>query len=286
MGYDIQHVAVTGGELFSTRRDGDGPPAVVLHMGPGLGAEMNIGIVEELDGVFETAFPQQRGLSPSTLAGPRDVETHVADEIALLDHLGWERAWFVGHGWGGHLAMHVAVAHPERVSGLILLATLGAIPDGGVAALNEALVGRLTPEERARLDSLLERHVAGDEDPTLMREIYGTIWPSYSPVHGNVAPPGTIRLEQPIPDEPDTMTSVRAHFETGTLEKGLPRLDVPALLIHGDGDPMPLTATTQTAELLAGSAVRTVEGAGHFPWVERRGVIREMVVEFLATAGG
>ena len=28
MGYDIQHVAVTGGELFSTRRDGDGPPAV------------------------------------------------------------------------------------------------------------------------------------------------------------------------------------------------------------------------------------------------------------------
>ena len=222
MGYDIQHVAVTGGELFSTRRDGDGPPAVVLHMGPGLGAEMDIGIVEELDGVFETALPQQRGLSPSTLAGPRDVETHVADEIALLDHLGWEHAWFIGHGWGGHLAMHVAVAHPDRVSGLILFATLGAVPDGGLAALNENLVARLTAEERARLDALIERQVAGDEDPTLMREIYGTLWPSYSPSHGNVAAPGTIRIEQPIRDQADTMASVRAHFEAGTLETGSP----------------------------------------------------------------
>ena len=284
MGYDIQKVAVVGGELFSTRRDGDGPPAVVLHMGPGFGAEMDIGIVEELDGVFETALPQQRGLPPSTLAGPRDIETHVADEIALLDHLGWDRAWFIGHAWGGHLAMHVAVAHPDRVSGLILLAPLGAVPDGGIAGLHEALVGRLTFEERGRLDSLLARQVDGDEDPTLMREIYATLWPSYSPTHGNVIPPGTIRIERPLPDEPDTMTSVLAHFEAGTLVEGLPRLDIPALLIQGDGDPTPLSATIETAALLAGSSVKTIEGVGHFPWVERRGAVRELVIEFLQTS--
>ena len=27
--------------------------------------------------------------------------------------------------------MHIAVAHPERVTGLILIETLGALPDGG-----------------------------------------------------------------------------------------------------------------------------------------------------------
>lgn len=286
MGYDIQKVAVTGGELFSTRRDGDGPPAVVLHMGPGLGAEMDLGIVEELDGLFETALPQQRGLPPSTLAGPRDVETHVADEIALLDHLGWERAWFIGHGWGGHLAMHVAVAHPERVSGLVLFATLGAVPDGGITELNETLVARLTAEERARLEGLLERQAGGDEDPTLMREIVATLWPSYSPVHGNVAPPGTIRMARPIADEPDTMASVQAHFEAGTLERGLPGLDIPALLIRGDGDPMPSSATTDTAALLGRPTTRIVEGVGHFPWVEARGAVREIVAEFLGTVGG
>ena len=253
-------------------------------MGPGLGAEMNIGIVEELDGVFETALPQQRGLSPSTLAGPRDIETHVADEIALLDHLGWERAWFIGHGWGGHLAMHVAVAHPDRRQRADPARDLGAVPDGGVAALNEALVGRLTAEERARL-RFPARRATSPATRTRRSWARSTARSGRAtrPSTATWRPPGTIRLEQPIPDQPDTMTSVRAHFETGTLEKGLPRLDLPALLIHGDGDPMPLTATNQTADLLAGSAVRIVEGAGHFPWVERRGVVREMVVEFLAT---
>ncbi len=283
MGYDTLTAAVTGGELFATRRDGDGPPAVILHMGPGLGAEMVIGLLEELDGVCETALPQQRGLSPSTLEGPRDIETHVADEIALLDRLGWERAWFVGHAWGGHLAMHVAVAHPERVSGLILVETLGAVPDGGMAAMTQAMVDRLTVEERATLDALLERQVSGDEDPDLMRAIFGTLWPSYSPIHGNVVAPGYIRMEKPIPGQPDTLASVRAHFEAGTLERALPGLDVPALLIHADGDVMSLSATTDTAALIRGSTMRIVGGAGHFPWVERKGVIREMVVELLAS---
>ena len=285
MDYDEQHVAVPGGEIYSTRRFAEGPKAVILHMGPGLGVEMDFGLVEELDGVFETALPQQRGLGPSTLEGPRDLETHVADEIALLDHLGWERAWLIGHGWGGHLAMHLAVAHPERVAGFILLATLGAVPDGGVDALNHELVARLTAEERARLEGLLARQVEGDEDPRLPAEIYETLFPSYSPVHGNVRPPGKIRMEKPLTDRPDAMASVRAHFEAGTLARGLPTLQVPALLIHGDGDPMPRSATDDTAALIAASAVRIVEGTGHFPWVERRGEIRRLIVDFLAASG-
>lgn len=282
MGYDTLTAAVRGGDIFATRRDGDGPRALVLHGGPGLGAEMIFGIIEELDGVFETALAQQRGIPPSTLLGPRDVETHVADEIAVLDRLGWERAWLVGHEWGGHLAMHIAVAHPERVSGLILIGTLGAVPDGGVAALAQAMVARLTPEERATLDALLARQAAGDEDPALAREMYLTLWPSYSYIHGNVRPPGKVRVEKPLPDEPDTLASVQTHFEAGTLERGLPRLDLPALLIHGEGDPMPLSATTDTAALIRGSTVRVCAGGGHFPWVERRGEVRKMVVDFLA----
>lgn len=107
MGFETLTVAVPGGEIFATRRGaGDVPLALVLHGGPGMGAEYLVALIEELDGLFETALPQQRGLEPSTLEGPRDVETHVADAIAILDQLGWERAWLIGRSWGGHLAMH------------------------------------------------------------------------------------------------------------------------------------------------------------------------------------
>ena len=76
----------------------------------------------------------------------------------MLDHLGWDRAWLIGHSWGGHLAMHIAVAHPERVAGLILLETLGAVPDGGSSELVANMVARLTPEERAELNAPMASH--------------------------------------------------------------------------------------------------------------------------------
>jgi pimeloyl-ACP methyl ester carboxylesterase len=281
MGYDKLTVAVPGGEIFATRRDSEGPPALVLHGGPGMGAENVIGLIEELDGLFETALPQQRGLTPSTLEGPRDLETHVADQIAVLDHLGWDRAWLIGHSWGAHLAMHIAVAHPERVAGLILFETLGAVPDGGSAELVENLVARLTPDERSELDALMASQAAGDDDPALMGKILMTLWPSYSYIHGNVLPPGYLRIETPLPDQPDTMASVRDHFAEGTLERGLPGLDMPALLVHGEGDPMPIRATTETAALIPSAKVEIIEEAGHFPWIEQRGVVRHVIEDFL-----
>ena len=65
MGFAGLTVAVPGGEIFATRRDGDGPPALVLHGGPGMGAENVIGLVEELDGVFETALPSSAVFRPA-----------------------------------------------------------------------------------------------------------------------------------------------------------------------------------------------------------------------------
>lgn len=61
----------------------------------------------------------------------------------------------------------------------------------------------------------MARQSNGDEDPTLMAQILMTVWPSYSYIRGNVLPPTSLRLEVPLADEPDTMTSVRAHSDAG-----------------------------------------------------------------------
>jgi pimeloyl-ACP methyl ester carboxylesterase len=151
MGFETLAARVPGGGIFATRRGmGEGPPVLLLHDGPGIGAEYMVGLVEELDGLIDGVLPQQRNLEPSTLAAPRDIETHVADAIAVLDHLEWERAWLLGHAWGGHLAMHIAVAHPERTAGLILIGTLGGMRDGGAAELVTNMVTRLTGDEWTR----------------------------------------------------------------------------------------------------------------------------------------
>ena len=113
---------------------------------------------------------------------------------------------------------------------------------------------------------------AGDEDPALMGKILMTLWPSYSYIHGNVA---AARLRsvsrRRCPTSPTRWPRSGSTSRSGTLERGLPGLDVPALLIHGEGDPMPMRATTETAALIRGAEVEMIAQAGHFPWIEQRG---------------
>ncbi len=45
----------------------------------------------------------------------------VADVLAVIDHLGSERAVIVGHDWGGSIAWNFAMSHPDRTDRLIVL---------------------------------------------------------------------------------------------------------------------------------------------------------------------
>ena len=110
-----------GGAIGGWQR-GDGDRlALVLHGGPGM-TDYTEDLADEVAAGMGAGSRvvryQQRGLTPSTLAGPFTVAQAVDDLIAVLDHLGAANGMLVGHSWGGHLAMHAACAHPERVSGL------------------------------------------------------------------------------------------------------------------------------------------------------------------------
>lgn len=52
-----------------------------------------------------------------------DVASLASDVVACLDSLGIASAVLVGSSSGGYVAQQVAVAHPDRVTGLVLLAT-------------------------------------------------------------------------------------------------------------------------------------------------------------------
>ncbi|NJM47351.1 MAG: alpha/beta fold hydrolase [Alkalinema sp. RU_4_3] len=54
-----------------------------------------------------------------------DVPTEVAFVEAVRSHLGLEQLYLVGHSFGGWVAAAYAIAHPERVRGLLLAAPAG-----------------------------------------------------------------------------------------------------------------------------------------------------------------
>ena len=66
------------------------------------------------------------------------------DALVVLDAFGIERAWVVGHSWGGHLALHLLTAHPDRLLGVVCVDPLPASPDVFVE-LDTNVRSRLSP---------------------------------------------------------------------------------------------------------------------------------------------
>lgn len=263
-------VPVAGGTLGGWAV-GEGAPVLLLHGGPGLSYEYLDELGAELRPGYQVAAYQQRGLEPSTLEGPFTVAQGIADALAVLDALDWSRALIVGHSWGGHLALRLAAAHPERLSGALAVDPLGILGDGGMAAF-EAEIGARTPvENRDRARELDERAMAGEGTAEEGLESLRMVWPAYfaDPENAPEMPPLRMSVE--------AYSGVITEVTNGTDEvaAALARSDVPYGVIAGAGSPMPWgQAARASAELSPRAFLIVVAAAGHFPWLEVPGCVR------------
>lgn len=263
---------------------GDGETlALVLHGGPGL-TEYTADLCEEIlaggDGSLRVARYQQRGAPPSTTDGPFTIAQLVADAIGVLDHLGASKALVVGHSWGGHLAMHLAVAHPERVLGLLLLDSLGAVGDGGTGTMQAVIDGRMSAAARQARDALAtEDGLTDDERGT--REL-ALIWPGYFKDPATAPPMPPIETHQV---GGAVMEDAIRLLQEGALEAALPRLTVPSLHLIGAHSPIEPAANERTAALMPGSIVE-IQDAGHFSWIEEPGSVEAATRRLLGVIAG
>src|SRR5947209_8381223 len=127
---DVTGYADVNGVHMYYETYGTGTPLVLLHGGmlsirlnfagliPTLASSRHV-IAVELQGHGRTA-DIEREITPAALAG---------DVVALLDHLGIERADVLGHSMGGAVAMELAVSAPHRVRRVVPL-SVSVRPDG------------------------------------------------------------------------------------------------------------------------------------------------------------
>lgn len=258
------------GPLIAGRRAGSGPPVLLLHGGPGLGFDYLRDLADELAEENDVAWYQQRGQEPSAVEGPYTVAADVEDAGRVLDALGWQQAYVVGHSWGGHLALHVAETMPERLLGVLAADPLGSIGDGRWPEFDEEIFRRTPESARARARELDELSMAGKVDDELALEGLRLVWPAYFADPERAPPMPDLRMASERSAE--MIPSIQA--ELAALEAGLPGIRVPVGFVHGSRSPMPLATSTDAAERIPGAWVEVVEGAGHFIWVEAPGAVR------------
>jgi pimeloyl-ACP methyl ester carboxylesterase len=243
---------------------------LLLHGGPGIGFDYLRDLADELADANDVAWYQQRGLEPSAGGGPYSVGADVGDARRVLDALGWEQAYVVGHSWGGHLALHVAEAMPERLLGVLAVDPLGSVGDGRWPEF-DAEIFRRTPEHvRERARELDELRSAGGVDEELALEGMRLVWAAYFADPGRAPPMPGFRYSS----ERSAQVGESIRAELPALEAGLGAIRVPVGFVHGSLSPMPLAASTDAAERIPGAWVEVVEGAGHFVWFEAPGAVR------------
>jgi len=154
--------ASNGTELFYDLRGPAEAPVVAFSNSIGTTHQMWDAQAQALAGRYRVLQYDTRGHGGSPVAvGPASIEALADDLVGLLDALQVERAHVVGLSLGGMTAQSLAARRPERVHGLVLMATSAYTPDGwearaatvrsqGMGAIVDAVLTRwFTPGFRA-----------------------------------------------------------------------------------------------------------------------------------------
>lgn len=241
--------------LHADIRGTSGEAVVLLHGQPGNSAEWKR-VADLIEDRFLVISPDRPGYGNSD--GPaRGFAGNSAALIALLDRLGVPRALVVGHSWAGGAAIWAAANNPGRVSGLVLVSSVGpsehltwndrllGAPVAGeaIAAAADGALGLLTGS--AWVQSLADRRL-----PERARDAYHFI----AGLGGSKNRPWhSFLLEQ-------------RHFlrEVGELDPLLAMIGVATVVLHGTAD---RTVEPEVAVRLAGTIqdadLVLIPGAGH-----------------------
>ncbi len=270
-----------------------GQPMVWLHGGPGAGlgsGGYRSGPDPEqwqIIGFDQRACGRSRPLAtaPGFDLGSLTTQRMIADMEALREHLGVEQWLVTGASWGSTLGLAYAEAHPDRVTGIVMMAVTSS-SHREVQWISEG-VGRIYPEAWAELDAssgrrpgqpLLEAYLERltDPDPEV-RHAAALAWCTWEDAHvaigqiGAGLPPGHGMSDQ----DPEWRLQIATHVvnnwahdawlgESGVLDGIDAIAHIPGVLIHGRLD---VSAPAETAWELhrrwPASRLVIVENEGH-----------------------
>ena len=274
-------VRVPGAELF-VRDIGAGPSIVVLHGGPDFDHAYLLPDLDRLADAFRLICYDQRGRGRS-LDGVRPEDVSLASESADLDavraHFGLAAPALLGHSWGAAIAIEYALAHPDRVSRLILMNAAPASHEDFQLMRRERR--RTTPDDIAQLVALsdTERYRSGDLGADA----------DYYRVHFRSSLREPAHLERLLANlrvgataagiltarEIEALLMAETWLDPGySALARLRALRVPALVLHGEHDLVPVACAEHLAEAIPGARLVVFEGAGHFAYLERPEAVR------------
>lgn len=106
--------------------EGKGPPLVLAHgVSEGMNRWRNLGYTDGLKNEYRLILFEARGHGRSDKPhDPADYGLNMVDDVvALLDHLGIERAHYLGYSLGATVGYQIAIRYPGRLSSCVFVSS-------------------------------------------------------------------------------------------------------------------------------------------------------------------
>jgi 2-succinyl-6-hydroxy-2,4-cyclohexadiene-1-carboxylate synthase len=218
---------------------------VLLHGFAGTGRLWDP-VVARLDGErYRPLAPDLRGHGAAAARRPVTFAAIAGDVLGLVPH----PFTLCGYSMGGRLALHTALAAPEQIERLILVATTAGIDDDA---------------ERAARRAADEELAAWAEQCTI--EEFADRWTA-QPLFAGTPPEVAAAWRADILDnEPAALAAALRGVGTGAMQPlwdRLGELTMPATVLAGSGDAKFLALGEQLAGALPRGKLVVVEGVGH-----------------------
>ena len=257
---------------------------LVLHGGPGADHQYLLPQMLELASDHELVLYDQRGGGKSRTDDPAPItwQTHVDDLAAVATELGLVTPEIVGYSWGALLAMLYAtemVRRDERGSDLFPASLTLLDPAPVSRALRQEFEAEFTRRQQGPAVQQLRAELAASDlrerDPDAYRQRAFEL-----SVAGYFADPSRARDLTPFRVVGRVQQSVWASLGDFDLPAALAQIQIPALVVHGRQDPIPVESSQSVAEAL-GARLVVLEDCGHVPYVEQPQSLFDAVRQFL-----
>lgn len=267
-----------GVSLFE-RRLGSGPPSVVLHGGPGAHHDYLLPAMDALARSRTLVYYDQRGGGRSPVDRPVPVgwREHVADLEALRIEWRLDRLTLLGYSWGGLLALLYATEFPTHVAKLALVSPAPAWRTARDEFERRFAERNTAPALEAQRRTLRESGLR-EQDPDAYRQRLFEL-----SVTAYFYDPTRVRQLTPFRVTGRTQSEVWDSLGDFDLRPSLRRLDVPAVVLHGDHDVIPVEASRELADAFD-APFHLLPNCGHVPYIEAFDQFVAVLDDFLPRA--
>jgi 3-oxoadipate enol-lactonase len=191
----------------------------------------------------------------------------VADRMAeVVNEVGDREAIVLGNGYGGFVALQMAIRHPSIAKKLILADCGAAFTEEGRQAFRNMAAASKAKGLAAITDVAMRRLFAADfqaSHPELMRD----------------------RREAFLKTDPEVLQAACAQLAALDLRPELPKVKVPALVLVGEHDEAtPPPMSHELAALLPDARLEVLAGCAHVPQLQKPRVFLDAIADFLKPA--